>query len=86
MQEEIILMNSKSTKQKVATGTISSFDREHKFHFNTFPDTWYKVDVQEALGPSVNFIFQILNAEEKKMKDAVETSAVWDMKYMNNAL
>jgi hypothetical protein len=45
-------MNPKNLKQRVAVGFISGFAGFKKFHFNTIPDGWLKVDVKDAHVPS----------------------------------
>jgi hypothetical protein len=43
-------MNSKNLKQKVAAvGIVSGFGGIDKFHFNTIPESWLKVDVKEVM-------------------------------------
>jgi hypothetical protein len=41
-------MNPRKVQKKVASGTISGFGGEHKFHFATILDTWFKIDVCKA--------------------------------------
>jgi hypothetical protein len=53
------LINIESHKQKVASGTISGLGGDHKFHFDTIPNLWFKIDIQEALMPAVALMFSI---------------------------
>jgi hypothetical protein len=75
-------MNPRSHRQKVAVATISDYGGEHKFHCTTIPDTWLKVDVQEALMPEVALMFPNEAADQAKVKDAVGSNAIWDQKYV----
>jgi hypothetical protein len=50
---------------------------EHKFHFKDTSDGFFKVDVREALLPNVALMVLNAGAEQEKLKDAVETSALW---------
>jgi hypothetical protein len=54
--QEVWLINPRSYRQKVATGTISGFGGEHNFHFIPIPETWFKVDVRVALVGDVALI------------------------------
>jgi hypothetical protein len=36
-------MNPRNYRQKVATDKISSFGKEHKFHFTLILETWFNV-------------------------------------------
>jgi hypothetical protein len=38
-------MNPRSYRQKAASGAISGLWGEHKFHFGTIPDSWFKIDI-----------------------------------------
>jgi hypothetical protein len=50
MGQQVCLMNSKNLKQKVAAvGIVSGFGGIDKFHFNTIPESWLKVDVKEVM-------------------------------------
>jgi hypothetical protein len=46
-------MNPKNLKQKVAVGIGSGFGGIDKFHFNTIPKSWLKVDVKEVMSPNM---------------------------------
>jgi len=85
MGQEVHLMNPRSIWQKVATGKISGLGGEHKFHFLTIPEKWFKVDISEAHTPHVNLMFANEDADQKKVKDAVGYNAIWDGKYMKVA-
>lgn len=53
------LINTESHKQKVSSGTISGLGRNPKFHFDTIPNLWFKIDIQEALMLDVALMFLI---------------------------
>jgi hypothetical protein len=78
-------MNPRSYKQKVATGTISSFGGEHKFHFTPIPETWFKVDVRVALVDDVALMFPNEDIEQMKVKNVVGSSAIWNSRYIKFA-
>jgi hypothetical protein len=82
MGQEVWLMNPRCYRQKVATGTISGFGGEHKFHFTPIPETWFKVDVRVALVGDVALMFPNEDIEQMKVKDAVGSSAIWDSRYI----
>jgi hypothetical protein len=63
MGQEVWLMNPRSYRQEVATGTISGLGREHKFYFIPIPETWFKVDVRVVLVGDVALMFPIEDAE-----------------------
>jgi hypothetical protein len=85
MGQEVWLMNPRSYRQKVATSTTSGFGREHKFYFTPIPETWFKVDVRVALVGDVALMFPNEDAEQMKVKDAVGSSAIWDLRYIKCA-
>jgi hypothetical protein len=49
-------MNPKNLKQKVAVGIVSGFGGIDKFHFNTIPESWLKVDVKEVMSPNADLM------------------------------
>jgi hypothetical protein len=55
---------------------------QHRFHFVEIPDSWLKVDVQEALMPNVSLMMENREAEQEKVKDAVGSCVLWNQKYM----
>ena len=65
------LMNPKNLKQKVAVGVVSGFRRIDKFHFNTIPESWLKVDVKEVMSPNVDMIYPNEVANQHVVKDVV---------------
>jgi hypothetical protein len=76
MSQEVWFMNSKRYRQKVATGAISGFGGQYKFHFTPIPKTWFKVDVQIVLVCDVAFMFSDEDVEQIKVKDVVGPSAI----------
>jgi hypothetical protein len=71
-------MNPRSHRQKVAVGSVSGFGGEHKFHGTTIPDSWFKIDVREALMHEVALMFPNEVAEQEKVKDVVGSNTIWD--------
>jgi hypothetical protein len=80
MGQEVWLMNPRSVRQKVASGRVSGFSGEHRFHFLEIPDGWMKVDVQEALVPNAVLMMENRDVEQEKVKDAVGSSVLWNQK------
>jgi hypothetical protein len=85
MGQEVWFINPRSYRKKVATDTISSFDREHKFYFTPILETWFKVDVHVALVGDVALMFPNEDVEQMKVKDVVGSSAIWDLRYIKCA-
>jgi hypothetical protein len=85
MGQEVMLMNPRSARQKVASGTISGLPGEHKFHFIDIPEKWFKVDVREIYSPNVTLMLQNLDADQLKVKDVLKGNTVWDGKYIKSA-
>jgi hypothetical protein len=50
-------VNPRSHRQKVVVGTVSSIGGQQKFHGATIPESWFKIDVREALMPEVPLMF-----------------------------
>jgi hypothetical protein len=55
--QEVWLVNPRSHRQKVVVGTVSSIGGQQKFHGATIPESWFKIDVREALMPEVPLMF-----------------------------
>ena len=49
----MVLMNPRSTRQKVAVGKISGLLGVQKFYFKDILPTWFKVDIKEILHSGV---------------------------------
>jgi hypothetical protein len=82
MGQQVWLMNPQSIRQKAVCGTVSGISGQHRFHFVEIPDSWLKVDVQEALMPNVSLMMENREAEQEKVKDAVGSCVLWNQKYM----
>jgi hypothetical protein len=85
MEQEVWLMNPRSYRQKVATGTISGLGGKHKFHFIPIPETCCKVDVWVAMVGDVALMFPNKDAEQMRVKDVVGSFAIWDQRYIKCA-
>lgn len=85
MGEEVWLMNPRSYRNKVASGTISGLPGEHKYHHMDIPNNWFKVDVRDAQCPNALLMFPNEDAEQVKVKDAVKGNTIWDGRYIKNA-
>jgi hypothetical protein len=64
-------MNPKNLKQKVAVGIVSGFGGIDKFHFNTIPESWLKVDVKEVMSPNADLMYPNENGDQHLVKDVV---------------
>jgi len=69
----------------MALGVISGLYREHKYHFEEIPTSWFKVDVQDAIWPHMLLMYPNLNADQTKLKHVVSSNTLWDKKYMKLA-
>jgi hypothetical protein len=67
----VCLMNPKNEKQKVVVGVVSGFGGIDKFHFNTIPESWLKVDVKEVMLPNADMIYPNEDANQHLVKDLV---------------
>jgi hypothetical protein len=83
--QEVWLTNPRSHRRKVAVDSVSGIGGQQKFHGATIPESWFKIDVREALMLEVPLIFPNEVAEQDKVKDAVGSNAIWDQKYMKCA-
>jgi hypothetical protein len=50
-------MNPRNWKQKVAAGVVNGLGGNDKFNFNTIPNSWFKVDVNEAMYPNATLMY-----------------------------
>ena len=78
-------MNPRSTRNKVASGTISGLPGEQKFHFMDILEKWFKVNLREAYCPSALLMFPNEDAQQAKVKDAVKDNTIWDGRYIKSA-
>jgi hypothetical protein len=85
MGQQVCLINPKNVKQKVAVGIVSGFGRIDKFHFNTIPESWLKVDVKEVVSPNADLMYPNENANQHLLKDVVGGNTVWDEKFIRRA-
>jgi hypothetical protein len=85
MGQQVCLINPKNVKQKVAVGIVSGFGRIDKFHFNTIPESWLKVDVKEVVSPNADLMYPNENANQHLLKDVVGGNTVWDVKFIRRA-
>jgi hypothetical protein len=85
MGQQVCLMNPKNVKQKVAVGIVSGFGGIDKFHFNTIPESWLKVDVKEVVSPNADLMYPNKNANQILLKDVVGSNTMWDEKFIKRA-
>jgi hypothetical protein len=84
MGSEVWLMNPRSVRQKVASGTVSGIAGQHKFHFLEIPPAWMKIDIREALAPSVLLMMENLDDEQTQVGDAVGSSVLWNQRFLKS--
>jgi hypothetical protein len=81
----VCLMNPKNLKQKVAVGVVSGFGGIDKFHFNTIPKSWLKVDVKEVMSSNIDLMYPNEAANQHVVKDVVGGNTLWDEKFIRRA-
>jgi hypothetical protein len=57
---------------------VSDISGTDKFHCSTFPETWFKVDVKEALLPNVPLMYPYEANDQNVVKDVVGGNALWE--------
>jgi hypothetical protein len=61
---------------------VSGISGKHKFHFLEVLEGWIKVNVKDALAPNVQLMMENQDAEQEKVKDAIGSSVIWNLKYL----
>jgi hypothetical protein len=85
MEQQVYLMNPKNVKQKIVVGVVSGFRGIDKFHFNTIPESWLKVDVKEVMSPNTDLMYSNEDADQHLVKDVVGGNTLWDEKFIRRA-
>jgi hypothetical protein len=85
MGQHVWLLNPRNQKQKVAAAVVSGIGGVDKYHGSTFPESWFKVDVKEALSPGIPLLYPNKAAEQTVLKDAVGSNALWDERFIKKA-
>ena len=70
------LMIPRNIKQKVAIGIVSSLGKIDKFHFNTIPYPWLKVDAKEVMSHNAAFMYLHKAADQNLVKNVVDSNAL----------
>ena len=83
--QEVWLLNPRNQKQKVAAAVVSGIGGVDKYHGSTVPESWFKVDVKEALSPNIPLLYPNEAAEQSVVKDAVGSNALWDSRFIKKA-
>jgi hypothetical protein len=78
-------MNPRNIKQKVVVGVVSGFGRIDKFHFQTIPESWLKVDVKEVVCPNIALMYPHEPADQIVLKDVMGGNAIWEEKFVRRA-
>ena len=77
-------MNLRSARQKVASGIVSGIGGQHRFHFMEIPPAWMKIDIREALAPSVPLMMENVDNEQMKVGDAVGLSVLLNQRFLKS--
>jgi hypothetical protein len=85
MGQQVCLMNPRNVKQKVAVGVVSGFGGIDKFHFQTIPDSWLKVNVKEVVCPNAALRYPHEPADQILLKDVMGGNAIWEEKFVRRA-
>lgn len=85
MGHQVCLMNPRNVKQRIVVGFISGFARFEKFHFNTIPDGWLKVDMKDVIAPSADLMYPHPVADQYEVKDVVGDNTLWGEKFVKRA-
>jgi hypothetical protein len=75
-------MNLWNVKQKDVVGVVSGLGRIHKFHFNTIPNSWLKVNVKEVMSSNAALMYSYEATDQNLMKDIVGSNALCDEKFI----
>jgi hypothetical protein len=78
-------MNPKNPSTKVAVAAISGLGGVDKFHFETIPKNWLKVDVKEVMSPNEALMCINEAGDQHLMKEVVGANTVWEEKYIRRA-
>ena len=76
------LMNFKSPRQIVASGTISGVWGVDKFHFKPIPQFFYKVDVTHAQVGDAPLMHPHPGGDQCFVADAIGGSVLWSQKHL----
>jgi hypothetical protein len=78
-------MNPRNSKQKVTVGVISGFGGIDRFHCNTIPESWLKVDLKEVSCPNVDLMYPHKPGNQHQLKDVIGGNALWDEQCIRRA-
>jgi hypothetical protein len=85
MGQQVCLMNPRNIKQKVAVGVVSGFGGIDKFHFQTIPEPWLKVNVKEVVCPNAALMYPHEPTDQIVLKDVMGGNAIWEEKFVRRA-
>ena len=76
------LMNFKSPRQVVASGTVSGVGGVDKFHFKPIPHSFYKVDVTHVQVGDAPLMHPHLGGDQLVVADVIGGSVLWSQKHL----
>ena len=76
------LMNFKSPRQIVASGTVSGVWGVDKFHFKPIPPSFYKVDVTQVQVGDAPLMHPHAEGDQLVVGDVIGGSVLWIQKYL----
>lgn len=82
--QEVLLMNSKNSRVKAASGTISAIgDGVAKvWHGKSIPIGMYRVDVTTIMDPDISLMVPDVRGEQWKMGNVKGGNTLWEEKYI----
>ena len=78
----VFLINPRSSRSKVALGTISGVPGEQEFHSQEIPPEWRKVDVRIVLQEGVALMFPWERGDQLKIEDVKGSCALWAERHL----
>jgi hypothetical protein len=76
------LLNFKSPRQIVASGTVSGVWGVDKFHFKPIPHSFYKVDVTQVQVGDAPLMHPHPEGDQLVVADVVGGSVLWSQKHL----
>ena len=76
------LLNFKSPRQIVASGTVSGVWGVDKFHFKPIPHSFYKVDVTQVQVGDAPLMHPHPEGDQLVVGDVIGSSVIWSQKHL----
>jgi hypothetical protein len=80
--QAVQLLNFKSPRQIVASGTVSGVWGVDKFHFKPIPHSFYKVDVTEVQVGDAPLMHPHPEGDQLVVADVIGGSVLWSQKHL----